>query len=66
MCHRLPSEDWDASRPSPVRRDNIVEQELARKAKAIANELIAKNLVGERVLLIYPAGLEFIAAFLES
>ncbi|MEL6931025.1 MAG: AMP-binding protein, partial [Cyanobacteria bacterium J06600_6] len=39
-------------------------KELAQKAKAIAVELRSRNLEHERVLLIYPAGLEFITAFL--
>ena len=38
-------------------------RELAQKAKAIAIELRSRNLENERVLLIYPAGLEFITAF---
>ena len=38
--------------------------ELDRKSRAIAAALQARNLTGERVLLIYPSGLEFIAALL--
>ncbi len=37
--------------------------ELDRQARAIAAWLQARNLSGERALLLYPAGLEFIAAF---
>lgn len=39
-------------------------QELAQQVQAIAAELLVQNLQAERVLLVYPAGLEFIAAFL--
>ncbi|MGD1918166.1 MAG: AMP-binding protein, partial [Pleurocapsa sp.] len=45
-------------------KDRLTYEELARRAKAIALELITRNLQQERVLLIYPACLEFIAAFL--
>ncbi|RUR77902.1 AMP-binding protein [Chlorogloeopsis fritschii PCC 9212] len=38
--------------------------ELNRKAKAIAAQLQGLKATGERVLLLYPSGLEFIAAFL--
>jgi acyl-CoA synthetase (AMP-forming)/AMP-acid ligase II len=36
---------------------------LDRQAQAIASELQKRTVRGERVLLLYPAGLEFIAAF---
>lgn len=36
---------------------------LDQRARAIAAELQKKNLVGQRALLLYPAGLDFIAAF---
>jgi len=36
--------------------------ELDRQARAIAARLQARNLTGERALLLYPPGLEFIAA----
>ena len=38
--------------------------ELNGQVNAIAEILIEKELIGERVLLIYPSGLEFIAAFI--
>ncbi len=38
-------------------------QELDQQARAIAAWLESRNLVGERALLLYPAGLEFVAAF---
>ncbi len=38
-------------------------QELDRQARAIAAWLQARDLTGERALLLYPAGIEFIAAF---
>ncbi len=37
--------------------------ELDRQARAIGAWLEAQDLIGERALLLYPAGLEFIAAF---
>src|SRR5581483_3554742 len=37
--------------------------ELDRQARAIAASLQTLNLEGERALLLFPAGLEFIAAF---
>jgi 8-amino-7-oxononanoate synthase len=37
--------------------------ELDRQARAIAAQLEALGMVGERALLLYPPGLEFIAAF---
>ena len=42
---------------------SLTYQQLDRKAKAIANELINIKATGERALLLYPSGLEFIAAF---
>ena len=39
-------------------------QDLYQRAKRIANELIGKFQKGERVLLVFPLGLEFIDAFL--
>jgi 8-amino-7-oxononanoate synthase len=36
---------------------------LDRQARAVAAQLQALNLAGERALLLYPAGLDFIAAF---
>ncbi|MEC4819707.1 MAG: fatty acyl-AMP ligase, partial [Scytonema sp. PMC 1069.18] len=38
-------------------------QQLDQKAKAIAYELQSLKATGERALLLYPSGLEFIAAF---
>ena len=37
--------------------------ELDRRAKAIASELQALDLRGERALLLYPSGLDYLAAF---
>ncbi|MEN9869338.1 MAG: hypothetical protein RLZZ171_321, partial [Cyanobacteriota bacterium] len=37
--------------------------ELDRRAKAIASQLQALNLSGERALLLYPSGLDYVAAF---
>ena len=36
---------------------------LDRQARAVAARLQALNLAGERALLLYPAGLDFIVAF---
>ena len=41
----------------------ITYKELDRQARAIAAWLEELNLVGERALLLYPAGLDFISAF---
>ncbi|REK12472.1 MAG: aminotransferase class I/II-fold pyridoxal phosphate-dependent enzyme [Planctomycetota bacterium] len=38
-------------------------RELDRQARAVAARLQEMNLAGERALLLYPAGLDFIAAF---
>ena len=38
--------------------------ELDRQARAIGAWLVSKNLTGERALLLYPAGLDFISAFI--
>ena len=37
--------------------------ELDRRARALAARLQARGLAGRRALLLYPPGLEFIAAF---
>lgn len=42
---------------------SITYAKLDRKAQAIAAELVELGATGERALLLYPAGLEFIAAF---
>ncbi|MDA7977592.1 MAG: aminotransferase class I/II-fold pyridoxal phosphate-dependent enzyme [Pirellulales bacterium] len=42
---------------------HITYWELERQARAIAARLQAMNLAGERALLLYPPGLEFISAF---
>src|SRR5712691_9988609 len=42
---------------------SITYAELDRQARAIASWLQSSGAVGERVLLIYPSGLDFIAAF---
>jgi 8-amino-7-oxononanoate synthase len=38
-------------------------RELEQKAKAIAAKLLSLGMQGERAILLYPAGLDFIAAF---
>jgi 8-amino-7-oxononanoate synthase len=43
---------------------DLTYQELDRKARAIGAWLMSLGLAGERALLLYPAGLEFIAGFL--
>ncbi|HEY9813899.1 MAG TPA: AMP-binding protein, partial [Candidatus Sericytochromatia bacterium] len=43
---------------------SLTYQELDRRSRAIASQLQALGLSGERALLLYPAGLEFLAAFL--
>ncbi len=42
---------------------HLTYRELDRQARAIGAWLEAHGLVGQRALLLYPAGLEFIAAF---
>ncbi|AFZ11265.1 amino acid adenylation domain protein [Crinalium epipsammum PCC 9333] len=42
---------------------SLTYQELDRRSRAIASYLQALNLSGERALLLYPAGLDFLAAF---
>lgn len=42
---------------------SLTYQELDEKAKAIACELLSIRATGERALLLYPSGLEFITAF---
>ena len=44
--------------------EKITYRELERLAKAIASRLQQYNAKGERALLLYPPGLEFIAAFM--
>ncbi len=43
---------------------HLTYREMERQARAIAARLQSMNLAGERALLLYPPGLEFIAAFL--
>ena len=43
--------------------DRLTYQELDRQARAIASQLQSLDVTGSRVLLLYPPGLEFIAAF---
>ncbi len=45
------------------RQNSITYAELDRQAAAIARQLMAKGAQGERALLLYPPGLDFIAAF---
>jgi acyl-CoA synthetase (AMP-forming)/AMP-acid ligase II len=42
---------------------SLTYQQLDRKARAIAVQLMQKVEIGSRVLLLYPPGLEFVAAF---
>lgn len=42
---------------------NLTYQELDLQARAIAAYLQSLNAIGERILLLYPPGLEFIAGF---
>lgn len=49
----------DGERPGP----RLTFPRLAAEARAIAAELLARGLAAERVLLMYPPGLEFVAAF---
>jgi len=43
---------------------NITYAELDRKARAVGGWLMDRGMVGKRVLLLYPSGLDFIAAFM--
>lgn len=43
---------------------DLTYEELDRQARAIGAWLLSRGLAGERALLLYPAGLEFIAGFL--
>src|SRR5262245_21408719 len=43
---------------------SITYQELDRNARVVASHLQCLGMEGERVLLLYPPGLEFISAFL--
>jgi 8-amino-7-oxononanoate synthase len=43
---------------------NITYAELDRKARAVGAWLTASGMAGKRVLLLYPSGLDFIAAFM--
>jgi len=65
-----PSSDWQRSRSYVFLADGEVEEErlshaaLDRRARGIAAALAAEVPAGERALLLYPPGLDFIAAFL--
>ena len=43
---------------------NITYAELDRKARAVGGWLMDRGMMGKRVLLLYPSGLDFIAAFM--
>ena len=43
---------------------NITYAELDRKARAVGAWLASQGMAGKRVLLLYPSGLDFIAAFM--
>ena len=49
----------DGERPGP----RLTFPQLAAQARAIAAELLARKLSDQRILLMYPPGLEFVAAF---
>src|SRR5262245_98766 len=46
-----------------VESERLTWADLDRRARAIAVELLAVAAPGERALLLYPAGLDFVAAF---
>lgn len=46
-----------------IEADSLTYQELDQKSRAIAAQLQSLGATGERALLLYPPGLEFIAAF---
>lgn len=46
-----------------IELESLTYQQLDRKARAIAAQLQALELSGQRALLLYPPGLEFISAF---
>ncbi len=43
--------------------ETLTYAELDQRARTIANRLQSENLAGERALLLYPSGLDYIAAF---
>jgi len=43
---------------------NVTYSELDRKARAVGGWLTSEGMAGKRVLLLYPSGLDFIAAFM--
>ncbi len=49
--------------PDGAAHDELTFDALDRRAREIAASLQARRLAGERALLLYPAGLDFIAAF---
>lgn len=63
---------WAAERPDQVafyfsdgdgRDEQITYAELQRASRAVAWQLVSRGLVGERALLMFPPGLDFIIAF---
>src|SRR5262245_17785744 len=44
-------------------KGTLTYRELDRRARAVAGTLQSLGLVGERVLLLYPPGLDYVAAF---
>src|SRR5258708_6360022 len=44
-------------------KDALSYGELDRRARAVAGELQSRGLAGERALLLYPPGLDYVAAF---
>ncbi len=47
-----------------VRTENITYKQLFAKVQVIGNQLINRKISGERALLLYPSGLDYIGAFL--
>lgn len=67
LLHRARCQPGDTAFTYLVDGENeqlhLTYQELDRRARAIGAWLESHDLVGERALLLYPAGLDFIAAF---
>jgi acyl-CoA synthetase (AMP-forming)/AMP-acid ligase II len=65
---------WSSTEPEKAAYTFLVDGEdktetvtysaLEKEVKKIASHLISHNLQGERVLLLYPSGMEYITAFL--
>ena len=64
---------WNAQQPEAIafyylnegeQEDTLSYGELDRRARAIGGHLAARGMAGERVLLLYPPGLDFVCGFL--